>query len=302
MSNVKHLPIIKYGNNHYSIGGNMYSLGTLLGNKSPAGEFMSKNAAPIAGVAGLAGQAMDMVLPEDSVGGAALGGAAKGAASLAMLGPLGMAAGAIGGGLMGGLTQNKANKSAAIAREQASLDKYGAIRGQIDPNATGVYADGGELPGLTSFNGGFKHADGSMLNVNQGIPQGVSSENGKPNIVENGETRRNQFVFSDQIPVVGTKELYLPGKYEGKTFAEASKLASNYIKERPNDPIAKKGQEVALNRLEMANNEAKAMKEAAGMGYQQEEQPQMAACGGKLCGGGSLKSVFAHGGYTFTDY
>jgi len=289
MLNVNKLPIIRHGENVFSVGGNLYFLGGM-GLDSSAGQFMSKNQGALAGGAGVASQAIDLVAPENSIGGGAAKGALKGASMGAALGPWGALAGGAIGGIAGGIGAGKAQNEAEIAARKQSIAQMASQRSMIDPYAKGTYANGGELPGITQFNNGGTHEQNPL----GGIPQGISAANGQPNLVEQGETKRNGFIYSDRLPVINTKEYNLPSKYEGKTFAQASKLASKYIEDRPNDPIAQKGQEVALNRLKSANEEAKQMKDMAEQGLASQE-PLVAKNGGKI-------NSCAYGGYTFTDY
>lgn len=284
------LPIIRRGKNLYSIGGNLFftggaglpenttaTLASAIAPMDPTG--ISAAVGAVSGIGtGLVDTVSGMFGKEDSYGATF----AKG-----MLDPL-------GGGPIGALLKKqKADKSQARIDTNKSMDQYAAQRSMQDPTRSAVYAaNGGELPGITQFNDGGTHEQNPL----GGIPQGVSAANGQPNLVEQGETKRNGFIYSDRLPVIGAKDYNLPLKYEGKTFAEASKLASKYIEHRPNDPIAKEGQDRVLNRLKSANEEAIHMKEAAEQADMDVQAPFQAGCGGKL------KSVYAHGGYIFTDY
>lgn len=287
--NKNNLPIVRLSHNLYAIGGNLFTLGGAQQQTNVTGQLTSA-LAPLdpTGITGAIGAVSNvgtglvnsvagMFGKEDSYG-ATL---AKG-----MLDPL-------SGGPIGALLRKrKADKTEGIANRSASMDQYGAMRSQADPNALGVYAKGGELPRITQFNNGGTHEQNPL----GGIPQGMGA-NGKPNLVEQGETKVGDFIYSDRLPIMGASSYLLPKSYEGKTFAEGSKLASKYSKERPYDPIAKHGQEVVLNRLKQANNEAIQMKEAAeGIMSPQEQQMK---CGGHMK---KMKNVYAEGGYTFTDY
>ena len=109
-----------------------------------------------------------------------------------------------------------------------------------------LYGDGGELnpefgyggnwsDGVTEFNAGGTHES----NPSGGIPQGTDS-NGKPNLVEQGETKWNNYIFSNRltVPQDVAPLLGLKGKI---SFADASKKLQLEAKERPNDPISKRG-------------------------------------------------------------
>lgn len=146
-----------------------------------------------------------LVPPEDvpSKGSAALGGAMKGAASGAAFGPWGAAIGGVvgaGAGLLG-------NKKAATAAREADINYTGNIHNQ----ETNDYAMGGSIQGaptqvshdasdlVTLFENGGSHQQNSL----GGIPQGVGS-NGKQNLVEEGETKWNDYIFSNKINTDGS--------------------------------------------------------------------------------------------------
>lgn len=63
---------------------------------------------------------------------------------------------------------------------------------------------------------------------------------GVPNLVEEGETVFNDYVFSKRIKVPESfSKKYRLGK--DITFAEASKKLAKESEERPNDPISRNG-------------------------------------------------------------
>ena len=100
--------------------------------------------------------------------------------------------------------------------------------------------------GLTFFDEGNSHEE----NPNGGVMVGVDQE-GTPNMVEEGEVRWKDYIFSDRLKVKENKleQFSLPTRYKGKTFAEISKKLSQESDERPNDPISKAGLEDGLNKL-----------------------------------------------------
>ena len=60
-----------------------------------------------------------------------------------------------------------------------------------------AYAYGGQMPSqLTSFESGGSH----QSNPNGGILQGTGS-NGQPNLVEEGETKHEDYIFSDRLKI-----------------------------------------------------------------------------------------------------
>ena len=77
-------------------------------------------------------------------------------------------------------------------------------------------------------------------------------ENGTPNLVEEGETIFNDYVFSNRltVPAFMKKELGLGGKMDKDlTFADASKEIAEESVERPNDPISMNGLRAGLSKL-----------------------------------------------------
>ena len=146
-----------------------------------------------------------------------------------------------------------------------------------------LFAFGGELGtngtdwtnGLLYIDNGGKHEDNPL----EGVPMGFDPE-GVPNLVEEGETIWNDYVFSDRIKVPKKlmKELGLGGSI-GKdiTFAEASKKLGKESEQRPNDTISIDGLNAAMSRLAEAQ-------EAERMKQQMREYVGLAgyACGGKM--------------------
>lgn len=144
---------------------------------------------------------------------------------------------------------------------------------------SGLHAFGGELGtngadftnGLLYVNAGGTHES----NPYQGVQMGVD-ENGTPNLVEQGETVFDDYVFSNRmkVPEVAYKQLGLGGSLKnGITFADASKKIAKESEERPNDPISKAGLDEGLARLAM-------IQEAERQRQQAEEQISQFALGG----------------------
>ena len=111
-------------------------------------------------------------------------------------------------------------------------------------NPSVQYAIGGPL--LTDggiFDNGIKYIDAGFSherNPNGGVPVSMNP-NGQPNMVEEGETVWNNFVFSNRLKPLGAELLKnnLAQKLEGKTYAEISRNLTEEYKESPNDPILK---------------------------------------------------------------
>jgi hypothetical protein len=106
------------------------------------------------------------------------------------------------------------------------------------------HAFGGELNtqgadftnGLLYIDAGGSHES----NPYEGVPMGVDPE-GKPNLVEEGETIFNDYVFSRRLLVPkAIRNKYKLGGVK-LTFADASKKLAKESEERPNDPISQRG-------------------------------------------------------------
>lgn len=82
---------------------------------------------------------------------------------------------------------------------------------------------------LTEFNEGGLHSQ----NKYGGIPQGLSPD-GKMNTTEQGETKKNNYVYSNQLYINEdlVKEMNLPNYIKGKSFANASKSINDKFKDR----------------------------------------------------------------------
>ena len=144
--------------------------------------------------------------------------------------------------------------------------------------------NGGNFPNvLTEFNSGGSHEQ----NPNGGIMQGMGA-NGKPNTVEEGETRIGDFVFTNRLnanPEI-IKQFNLP-TMKG-TYADASKKIAKTSKERPNDPIEQRGVKAMLGRLSAAQETHKQQNSM------ESEINQEASAAG-------LTNVSARGGNIYTN-
>lgn len=117
--------------------------------------------------------------------------------------------------------------------------------------------DGTYNGGLEYINNGHTHSE----NPYGGVPMGTD-RNGTPNLVEEGETIWNDYVFSNRLKVPET----LTDKYKLSkdiTFAEASKKLGKEIEETPNDPISKRTFNSFMQDLQQSQEEVKAKKELA---------------------------------------
>lgn len=192
--------------------------------------------------------------------GATIGSIIPGAGTL-----VGGAIGAVGGAIVGGIKSIFGNKKAKRQERRAKEKARGLNTMTTMESYMGKaygFADGGNLSnvmgrkyfadgGLTTFNNGGSHEESPI----GGIPQGTD-DNGNVNLVEEGETRFQDYIFSDRLTLDEdmVKELNLPSKLIDKTFAEASEILAKDIEEHPNDPISKRGFEEMMVRLQAANN------------------------------------------------
>lgn len=137
-------------------------------------------------------------------------------------------------------------KRANFARNAAKWNAFGG-----DLNTYGSTYNGG----LEYINNGHSHSE----NPYGGVPMG-SDRDGTPNLVEEGETIWNDYVFSNRLKVPET----LTDKYKLNkdiTFAEASKKLGKEIAETPNDPISKRTFNFFMQDLQQSQEEVKAKKE-----------------------------------------
>lgn len=107
---------------------------------------------------------------------------------------------------------------------------------------------------LNEFNEGGKHED----NPYGGIPIGRNSQGGL-NLVEEGETQYNDYIFSNHLKVDSShiKDMNLPEEYLDLTFAEASKKIKDQIEERPFDKLAVNTANGFFDRLIYANEKSR---------------------------------------------
>lgn len=113
-------------------------------------------------------------------------------------------------------------------------------------------------------------------NPMEGVPMGMDAE-GNPNLVEQGEVIFNDYVFSNRLFADGglLESFNLPKSYDGYSFAAIAEKLGDESKERPNDPISKRGLLSSMSRLQQA----------------QEMIRQSKNTGNKKSFGGGLKSL-----------
>lgn len=113
--------------------------------------------------------------------------------------------------------------------------------------------------GMTYFNVGGTHGQ----NPYGGILQGFNEEDGEPNLVEQGETKWNDYIFSNRYKAGGSllKKYILPEEYAGMTFADISKKLSEPLEDTPGSMIEKHTTDAMLSRLMEAQEEKRAKDE-----------------------------------------
>lgn len=140
---------------------------------------------------------------------------------------------------------------------------------------------------LTEFNEGGRHEE----NPYGGIPQG-SSSNGQMNTVEQGETKKGNFVYSDRLYINEdlAKQMNLPSYIKGKTFANASKSINDKFKDR-NDIHTKATQKELLDRL--ANAQEYLKQQEAQINESMQSNMQTPEFGNQFKGGGLMGLDFS---------
>lgn len=147
----------------------------------------------------------------------------------------------------------------------ANKDKYSpAMRKKANFARNFAHGDGGYLfdtggplnthgtyfpIGFTSIDEGGTHEQNPLGGVIIGY-----DEQGIPNMVEEGETKYNDYIFSDRLKASEKllTQIKLPKNMRNKTFSDISKKLSKEYEERPNDSISKRGFEDSMNKLIIA--------------------------------------------------
>lgn len=128
--------------------------------------------------------------------------------------------------------------------------------------------------GMVFIGNGGSHEE----NPFEGVPMGVDPE-GTPNLVEEGETIFNDYVFSKRLNVPkAIREKYKLRGTKEMSFAEASKQLAKESEERPNDPISERGMQALMADLASAQESVKG-----------EQQARQFAHGGRLFDEGGPK-------------
>jgi hypothetical protein len=153
-------------------------------------------------------------------------------------GPLGNNTGAINYGFMADYLTTK-NKAIGT-KNKVSNNIFGSLQSPT------MFALGGDMQtNGADFSNGLAHIDAGGSHEESpydGVQVGISRENGEPNLVEEGETIFDDYVFSKRIKVdAQTKDKFHLGKNSDLTFADVSKKLEKESEERPNDAISQAG-------------------------------------------------------------
>lgn len=222
------------------------------------------------------------------------------AAGMSIGGPWGALIGGIAGGVFNIFSQlGGANRAEELDRQAENANKNQianfyetAQRNQARSQREAMmnyFAEGGLLDsgnGITKFNVGGSHEQ----NPYGGIMQGIAPD-GEPNMVEEGEIKYKDYIFSDRFKVTKAmlKKYNLPEKYEGLSFAKVADKLQKETEERPNDPIALSTLESNMERLQEAQEQHRSEKAVRDANQLLEN---MMAGGGKIHIDPSKKGTF----------
>lgn len=135
------------------------------------------------------------------------------------------------------------------------------------------HAFGGDLltHGADFANGQIIVGNGGTHEENpmEGVPMGMDAE-GIPNLVEQGEVIFNDYVFSNRLFADSSllESFNLPKSYDGHSFAAIAKKLGDESKERPNDPISKRGLLSSMSRLQQAQETVRQQNQVGQEGVQ----------------------------------
>lgn len=187
------------------------------------------------------------------------------------------------------IARGKRSKSAAVRKRAtfaANARKWHhAFGGYLYDEGGNLYTSvpnigqhGGDFSnGVTIIGNGGTHEENPM----EGVPMGVAPD-GTPNLVEQGEVKFNNYVFSNRLFATGglLAAHNLPTTYADHSFADIAERLSRESSERPNDPISKRGLLNLMTRLQQAQEQLRA-----------EEQSRKYAKGGHLFAGGGPAGI-----------
>lgn len=164
------------------------------------------------------------------------------------------------------IARGKRSKSAAVRKRAtfaANARKWHhALGGYLYDEGGNLYVSvpnigqhGGDFSnGVTIIGNGGTHEENPM----EGVPMGIAPD-GTPNLVEQGEVKFNNYVFSNRLFATGglLAAHNLPATYADHSFADIAERLSKESSERPNDPISKRGLMSAMTRLQQAQEQVR---------------------------------------------
>lgn len=174
------------------------------------------------------------------------------------------------------IARGKRSKSAAVKKRAtfaANARKWHhAFGGYLYDEGGNLYTSvpnigqhGGDFSnGVTIIGNGGTHEENPM----EGVPMGVAPD-GTPNLVEQGEVKFNNYVFSNRLFATGglLAAHNLPTTYADHSFADIAERLSKESSERPNDPISKRGLMSAMTRLQQAQEQVRMEENRGGNKY-----------------------------------
>lgn len=137
--------------------------------------------------------------------------------------------------------------------------------GNLHTSVPNIGQHGGDFSnGVTIIGNGGTHEENPM----EGVPMGVAPD-GTPNLVEQGEVKFNNYVFSNRLFATGglLAAHNLPTTYADHSFADIAERLSKESSERPNDPISKRGLMSAMTRLQQAQEQVRMEENRSGNKY-----------------------------------
>ena len=148
--------------------------------------------------------------------------------------------------------------------------------------------------GVTLINEGGSHEENPLT----GVPMGIAPD-GQPNLVEEGEVIFNDYVFSNRLypNEKMLKQVNLPTRFKDNTFASIAEKFNKEPKERPYDPISKRGLLSNMSRLMQLQEEINSKEDNKVEGRQFRK-------GGNTKKGGNMSdyTLLDNTPYTWDDY
>lgn len=277
--------------NYAGVAQGVLGLGADIANNLKTGTYKAQefNAGSLDSLQNQASSYIPQKVNTTSVGGSALQGTVKGAQAGMTFGPwgaaVGGAVGAIGSGLSALFGNKKRERAAIRANIKSAINLsnnakniYGDMSTQEQAsyyeNGGNLFKNGGDFDnGVNVFNVGGTHEQ----NPNGGIPQGIGA-NGLPNLVEEGEVKYKDYIFSDRLKANKTTldSVGLPNKFIGKSYGQIAKNLQKESAERPNDPISQRGLADMMQKLKDAQETTRAKRAPKNIqSYAPEQTPQV---------------------------